>query len=119
MVFDLDALHVLAADVQDTVHIGIEESGCLVVGDCLHFSVVEHQSCFDQGFSVSGGTGTDYVSRVGEKRIDLTDRSDTCAERRTVIIGVKRIQQRTVFGDKRCLGRGGTRIYAQIDISRI
>ena len=40
MIFDLDTLHILAADIQDTVHIRIEESGGVVMGHGFHLAVV-------------------------------------------------------------------------------
>ena len=41
----LDALHVLSPDVQDTVHIRLKESSRVVVGDGLHFPLIQHQRC--------------------------------------------------------------------------
>ena len=40
MVFDADALHVLAANVQNTVYIRFKERSCVVVGDGLHLALV-------------------------------------------------------------------------------
>ena len=40
-IFDADALHVLAADVQDAVDVRIKVGGAVVVGDGLHLAVVE------------------------------------------------------------------------------
>ena len=42
-VFDLDAFHVLAADVQNAVYIRIKEGCGVVMGDGLHLALVQHQ----------------------------------------------------------------------------
>ena len=40
LIFDLDALHVLTADVQDTVDAGIEKSSGIVMCHGLYFTVI-------------------------------------------------------------------------------
>ena len=42
-IFNLDAFHVLAADVQDTVHVRIKEGSRVVMGDGLHLALIQHQ----------------------------------------------------------------------------
>ena len=44
-VLNLDAFHVLAADVQDTVNIRLKEGGRIVVGYGLHLALIQHQRC--------------------------------------------------------------------------
>ena len=43
LVLDLDAFHVLAADVQDAVYVRIKEGSCVVMGDGLHLALIQHQ----------------------------------------------------------------------------
>ena len=42
-IFDLDAFHVLTADVEDAVYLRIKERGGIVVGDGLNLALVEHE----------------------------------------------------------------------------
>jgi len=37
----MNTLHVLSADVQDTVHIGLKEGSRIVVGNGLHLPFIE------------------------------------------------------------------------------
>ena len=37
----MNALHVLSADVQDTVHIGLKEGSRIVVGNGLHLPLIQ------------------------------------------------------------------------------
>ena len=43
MILDADAFHVLTANVQDTVYIRLEECSCIVVGDGLNLTFIQHQ----------------------------------------------------------------------------
>ena len=45
-VLDLDALHVLTADVEDAVYIRLKECSRIVVGDRLDLALVEHECGF-------------------------------------------------------------------------
>ena len=54
-VFDLNALHVLAADVEDAVHLGIEERRGGVMGNGLDLAHVQVQRGLHQRFTVAGG----------------------------------------------------------------
>ena len=44
VIFDLDAFHVLAADVKDAVYVRIKEGSSVVMGDGLHLAFVQHQA---------------------------------------------------------------------------
>ena len=43
VILDLDAFHILAADVQDAVYVRIKECSSVVVGDSLHLALIQHQ----------------------------------------------------------------------------
>ncbi len=58
LVLDLNAFHVLSADIQDTVDTGLKESGGIVVGNGLNFAVVQHKGGLHELFAVSGGAGS-------------------------------------------------------------
>ena len=54
VILDLDALHILSADVQDAVNLGIKKCRGIVVRYGLHFSLIEQKRRLDQGLSVTG-----------------------------------------------------------------
>ncbi len=41
LIFDLDTLHILAADIKDTVYIWLEEGSRIVVCDSFYFAFVQ------------------------------------------------------------------------------
>ena len=62
-VLDLETLHVLAADVDDEVHIGQEVAGGGEVGHRLHHAVVGVEGVFRQILAVAGGGDRRHVQR--------------------------------------------------------
>jgi len=76
MIFDLDALHVLAADIEDTVDLRIEEGGSIVVGDGLDLALIQHQSCLDECLTVAGGAGMRDPGILRQEGIDFLDGGD-------------------------------------------
>ena len=71
VVFDLDAFHVLAADVQDAVHIGVEEGGGVVMGHGLHLAVVQEERGFHQGLAVACGAGAHDAHALRQLPVDF------------------------------------------------
>ncbi len=45
LVLDLDALHILTADVEDAVNLRIEKCGSIVVCNRLDLTVIQHEGC--------------------------------------------------------------------------
>ena len=78
MVFDADAFHILSADIQDAVYLRIEKFSRIVVGDCLHFALVQHQSGLYQRLSVTCGAGADDMSVFRQKTVDFLNGADGC-----------------------------------------
>ena len=76
LVLDLNAFHVLTADVEDTVYLRVEESSGIIVGHCLHLTVVQKKSSLHQRFAVAGGAGAYDLCILRKKRIDFADRTD-------------------------------------------
>ena len=76
LILDLDALHVLAADIQNAVHLRIEEGGSVVMGYGFHFTLVQHQGSLNQCFSVAGGTGIPDRSTGRKQLTDLLHGTD-------------------------------------------
>ena len=70
VVFNTDTFHILSADIQNTVYIRIEELSSVVMRNGLNFALIEHERCFDQCLTVSGGAGADnmcFFRKLGEK----------------------------------------------------
>ena len=67
-------LHILSADIQDTVHVRLKERSGIVVGDGLNFSLIQHQCCFDQSLAISGRAGVYDLHIFGKLTVDLLDR---------------------------------------------
>ena len=63
-VFQLDALHILAADVQNTVHRRVKERRSRAMGNGLHNALIQRKGGFQQRFAVACGTGTDDFGRL-------------------------------------------------------
>ena len=76
LIFDLDAFHILAADVQDAVYVRIKEGGSIVMGDGLHLALIQHQGGFDQRLAVTGGAGIDDSGVLRQQAVDLLDGAD-------------------------------------------
>ena len=68
--------HILSADVQNTVYLRIEEGCGCIMGDGLHFALVQHQRGFDQRLAVACGAGIGDAGRVRHLLIDLLDSPD-------------------------------------------
>ena len=73
VVLQLYALHVLATDVQHTVHMGVEEGGGGAVGNGLHLPLVQGEGGFQQVLAVAGGAGADYAGPLRKQRAQLVD----------------------------------------------
>ena len=54
---DLEALHVLAADVQNAVDVRVEEGSGLIVRDGLDLTVIEQEGGLQQRLAVAGRAG--------------------------------------------------------------
>ena len=70
-VADLKALHVLAADVDDEVHVGVEVGGGLVVGHGLHQALVAAEGVLDEVLAVAGDGGPLDLDAAAAEGIDL------------------------------------------------
>ena len=78
LILNLDTLHILTTDVQNTVYFRIKECSSRIMRYSLYFTFIQHQGCLDQGFSISGRTGTDYLCLFRHQGVDLLDSLDCC-----------------------------------------
>ena len=90
-ILDLEALHVLTADVDDEVHVRHEVFCCREVGHGLHEAEVAAEGVLDQLFAVAGGGHAGHLE-AGVLFIDLQqllpDKRQRVAEVR-LIVGVE------------------------------
>ena len=71
LILDLNAFHVLSADVQNAVHLRIKECGSVIMCYGLHFAVIQKKSGFHQRFAIAGRTGAHNFNTLGEGGINL------------------------------------------------
>ena len=119
VVLDADALHVLSADVENTVHFRIEEGCRIVVRDGLNFALVQEESRFEQSFAVTGGAAAHNMGVLGQELLDLLDGADGSLDGASLVAAVEGVQKRAVLADQRELGGCGTCVYAQIAVAVI
>ena len=113
MVADLEALHVLAADVDDEVHLRLEVGGGPVMGHCFHQAQITGEGVFDQVLAVAGDrrpTDLDAVSAHGVDGPQLLQHDGHRVALVGVVIGV---QQAAVLCNEGQLGGGGAGVNAQ------
>src|SRR5699024_7422794 len=113
LVLDLDALHVLSADVQDAVYIRFEESCGIIMRDCLHLSFVEKEGGLDQRLAVTGGAGVYDLNSLRKLAVDILVRGDRSAQRISDIVVVEVVEECTVLSNKCDFCRGRARIDAE------
>ena len=68
---DLEALHVLTADIDDEVHIGVEVGGGVVVGYRFHQAQVAVEGVLDQVLAVAGHRRALDLNTVAAELVDL------------------------------------------------
>ena len=112
-VFQLDALHVLPADIQHAVHLRVKKRGGGAVGDGFHLALVQTESRFQEGFSVACGAGAGDVRALGQLVPETRHGIHGGADGVTLIVGVIGKEKLTVAADERHLRGGGTGVNAQ------
>ena len=95
----MNALHVLSADVQDAVHIRLKERSGIVVSNGLYLTLIQLKGRLKKRFSITGGAGVGYFRIGGKLFLNLGYSSHGCLNRRTLISGIKGIEQFSVLGN--------------------
>ena len=85
-VLDLDTFHILSADIQNGIDLGVKEGGSGVMCHGLNLAVIQIHGRLKQCFTVTGGAAACDDSRLGKKRIDLLQGTDRGLYRTAVII---------------------------------
>ena len=119
VIADADALHVLTADIEDAVHVGLEEAGGGVVRDGLDLAFVQLEGALNEGLPVTGGTGPCDAHALRHMRVSLFDRADGRGQRIPVIAVVEGVEQLPVLGDQRGLRGRAAGVDAEIGISLV
>ncbi len=71
VILNADAFHILSTDIQDTIHLRIEELSGIVMGHRLHLTLVQHQGSFNQRFPVAGRAGTGNSGIFRKKAVNI------------------------------------------------
>ena len=112
-VFDLEALDVLAADVQDEVHLGAEVLGGGVVGDGLHHALVHAEGRLDQLLPVAGDGAAPDLDPVPAQAVDGLQLLLDDLHRVAPVGGVVGVEQLLVPAEEGQLGGGAAAVDAQ------
>ena len=118
-VFQLDALHILPADVQHAVHLRVKKRGGGAVGDGFHLALVQTESRFQEGFSVACGAGAGDVRALGQLVPETRHGIHGGADGIALIVGVIGKEKLAVAADERHLRGGGTGVNAEETVALI
>ncbi len=83
----------------------------------LHFSVIQKECGFQQGFPITGGAGADDSCFLRKLFINLTDGADGGFERAAVVAAVERVEKAPLLVHQSDLGRGAPGVDSQITVS--
>ncbi len=112
-VLDAQAFHVLSAYVEQKLDARQDSVGRGEVRHRLDLAVVEVERGLYQAFAVARDSAVAYVCVVGQKAVDVFYYVDDGGERIARVRAVPGIQKPAVLVDKRDLGRGRARVYAE------
>ena len=112
-VFQLDALHVLSADVQHAVHLRVKKRGGGAVGDGFHLALVQTESRFQEGFSVACGAGAGDARTIGQLVPEPCHGLHGGADGIALIVGVVGEEKLAVAADECYFCGGGTGVDAE------
>ena len=118
-VADLEALHVLSADVDDEVHVRVEVGSGVVVGHCLHKAHVAGEGVFDQVLAVAGDSGAADGDTVAAEPVYLPELLQHDGHGVAEVGVVVSIQQAAVRRDEGHFRGSGTGVDAQIGVAPI
>ena len=112
-VLDLDALHVLPADVENELHSGQYDVGRRLMRHRFYLSAVEFERVFDEIFAVARAACAADVRAFGHQLIYFFEYSGYGFERVAAVGAVPRIEQRSVLVYERGLGRRRACVHAE------
>ena len=112
-VFDAEALDVLAADVQNKIHVRLEIAGRRIVGDGLHHALVHAKGVLNQLFAVTGAGGAADRHPIATAVIDGLQLLTHQGHGVSLVGAVETVQKLFVLGNQSQLGGGGAAVDAQ------
>ena len=118
-VVQLDALHVLPADVQHAVHLRIKEGGGGAVSDGLDLALVEREGRLQQRLAVAGRALAQDVRTLRQLARERGDGALRRLNGTALIVRVVRPQQLAAFADERELCRGRASVHTKEAAARI
>ena len=95
----MNTLHILPADVQNTVHIRLEEGGSVVVRNGFHFSFIQLKGGLQECLTVSSRAGVSNFRIGGKLFFDLFHRFNGCFNGGSFISRIESIKEFSFFGD--------------------
>ena len=112
---DLEALHVLAADVQHAGDFRAELVGRPVMGEGLHFPRVGVHGRLHDVLPVAGGEAAGDPGSLRHGVVQAGEFFDDDLQGRALVAAVIRVQNFLVAADGHDLGGGGTGVDAHVD----
>ena len=112
-VSELDALHVLPADIQYAVNLRVEESRRRAVGDGLHFALIQGKGGFEQALAVAGRAGAHDPRAFGHDLTQTLDGGNRGFDGVSLVGGVEGEEKLPLSADEGKLRRGGARVDAE------
>ncbi len=91
LIFNTDTFHILSADIQNTIHIRVKKSGCIIMGNRLNLPFIQLKRSLNERFAVSGRAGMYDPGMLRQPFIDFLDGADTGSQGIAVIICIKRV----------------------------
>ena len=98
-ILELDALHVLPADIQHAVDLRVEERRGGAVGDGLDLALVERERGLEQRFAVARGAGARNMRARGKMLAQRMYRLHGGLDGIALIVGVERVQKLALFAN--------------------
>ena len=118
-VANADALHVLAADVEDAVHLRVKIRCTVIVRDGFDLAPVQPECGLHQRFAIAGGAAAGYGNTGRELLIQIGNPADGRFDGRAVVGGIEGPEKLAVFADESKLCRGGAGINAKEGLSLV
>ena len=112
-VLELDALHVLPADIEHAVDLRVEKRGGGAVGDGLDLALVEREGGFEQCLTVARGAGARDARARGQKPAQRADGLHSGLDGVALVVRIERPEKLALFAHERELRRGRARVEAE------
>ena len=89
LVLYLNTLHILSADIYNTVNLRVKECSSIEVGHSFNFTFIKHKCWLDKSLTITCWTGLHNLSLRWKLCINVFNSLDCSIKRRTVVAWVK------------------------------